>query len=93
LGSSASRSHFFAFYPSSKGLPTARDRSILYGRRASGEFGLLQTSQNREVTLVHQLTTKAGHISDASFFVFVSSAVLLRESNLEAGTKKLKKPA
>jgi hypothetical protein len=49
---------------------------------------LLQASQNREVTLVHQLTTKARYISDASFFVFVSSAVLLRESDLEAGTKK-----
>jgi hypothetical protein len=49
---------------------------------------LLQASQDREVALVHQLTTKARHISYASFFVFVSSAVLFRKSDLEAGTKK-----
>jgi hypothetical protein len=49
---------------------------------------LLQASQNREVALAYQLTTKARHISDTSFFIFVSSAVLLRESDLEVGTKK-----
>jgi hypothetical protein len=71
---------------SSTGLPTARDRQYFAagGPQASSVF--LQASQNREVALVHQLATKARHISDASFFVFVSSAVLLRESDLEAGT-------